>query len=135
HHHHRHLVFLVEGIGTVKATFLHEGIQDNRVVLETLASHGVNMGAEPEATSGEKVLGGLSVCVTGSVKSAPSLASLSRTGVQELIEANGGKAASSVSASTSLLVCGEPGSSKWQKATDLGIRIVTPVEFAEMLSL
>lgn len=52
---------------------------------------------------------------------------------QELIESNGGRAAGSVSKATSLLVCGEEGSAKWNKAKELGIRVVTPDEFAQML--
>jgi DNA ligase (NAD+) len=39
----------------------------------------------------------------------------------------------SVSKNTSLLVCGEEGSSKYVKAESLGVRIVTPEEFAAML--
>ncbi|HEX9088692.1 MAG TPA: BRCT domain-containing protein [Arthrobacter sp.] len=39
-----------------------------------------------------------------------------------------------MSKSTSLLVCGEPGSAKWNKAQELGIKIVTPEEFAQMLA-
>ncbi len=39
----------------------------------------------------------------------------------------------SVGASTSILVCGEPGSSKYKKAEERGIPIVTPTEFADRL--
>lgn len=50
-------------------------------------------------------------------------------------EAHGGKASGSVAKSTSLLVCGEEGSSKWVKAKNVGVSIVTPGEFAGMLGL
>ena len=131
----------VEGIGENKARSIYDGLKANADVLDRLAAAGVNMGTPPA----EKVEGAkppklttptgapMSVVVTGSVKGAPSLASLSRTGVQELIEANGGKASGSVSKTTSLLVCGEEGSSKWNRAKELGIKIVTPEEFAQML--
>jgi DNA ligase (NAD+) len=64
-----------------------------------------------------------------------ALASYGRAQMNELIERFGGKASASVSKNTGLLVCGEVGSSKWQKATDLGVRIVTPEEFAAELGL
>lgn len=125
----------VEGIAGVKASHIHAGILTNTQVLARMSAAGVNMGAEAEESDAELALAGFTVCVTGSVKAAPALASLTRTGVQELIEAHGGKASGSVSKTTTLLVCGEPGSSKWVKATDLGIRIITPVEFADLLGL
>lgn len=55
---------------------------------------------------------------------------LSRTEVNELIERAGGRASSSVSAKTSLLVAGEKAGSKRAKAEKLGVEIVTPEEFA-----
>lgn len=130
----------VEGIGENKARAIYDGLKANADVIERLARAGVNMGREMAAPvegakSPKLAKAGkpLSVVVTGSVKGAPTLASLSRSGVQELIEANGGKASGSVSKTTDLLVCSEEGSSKWVKAKELGIRIVTPEEFAKML--
>ena len=123
----------VEGIGGKKAEVIHAELAKNAPVIERLRAAGVNMGAKEAA--GGTALAGMTVVVTGSVKSAPGLASLSRSGVQELIEAHGGKASGSVSKSTTLLVCGEPGSSKYVKAQDLGVRIVSPSEFAGMVGL
>lgn len=123
----------VEGIGEKKAEVIHAELAKNAPVIERLRAAGVNMGAKKAA--GGTALAGQTVVVTGSVKSAPALAKLSRSGVQELIEAHGGKASSSVSKSTTLLVCGEPGSSKYVKAQDLGVPIVSPSEFAAMLGL
>ena len=123
----------VEGIGEKKAEVIHAELAKNAPVIERLRAAGVNMGAAKAA--GGTALAGQTVVVTGSVKSAPALAKLSRSGVQELIEAHGGKASGSVSKSTSLLVCGEPGSSKFVKAQDLGVPIVSPTEFAGMLGL
>jgi DNA ligase (NAD+) len=131
----------VEGIGQKKAEVIHEQLKKNEPVIAKLRTAGVNMGApKPKPAAGAK---GpklakpdgqpLSVVVTGSVKGEPTLASLSRTGVQELIEANGGKASGSVSKTTDLLVCGEEGSTKWNRAKELGIKIITPEKFAEGL--
>lgn len=130
----------VEGIGQKKAEVIHEQLKKNEPVIAKLRAAGVNMGApKPKPAAGAagpklaKAGKPLNVVVTGSVKGAPTLASLSRSGVQELIEANGGKASGSVSKSTDLLVCGEIGSAKWTKAQELGIKTVTPEEFAKML--
>lgn len=124
----------VEGIGDKKAEVIHAELKKNAPVIEKLRAAGVNMGAPKDKSSGSQALAGMAVCVTGSVKGSP-LGNLSRGQVQELIEAHGGRAASSVSKSTSLLVCGETGSSKWNRAQELGVRIVTPSEFASMLGM
>lgn len=75
-----------------------------------------------------KPLDGMTVVVSGSVPG------YSRTTVAELIEAKGGRASSSVSATTSLLVSEPSTSSKYVKAEKLGVRIVTPAEFLEMIA-
>jgi DNA ligase (NAD+) len=72
------------------------------------------------------------VVVTGAMTGP--LASLSRNEVNELIERAGGKASSSVSAKTSMLVAGEKAGSKRAKAETLGVRIVSPEEFAAEVS-
>jgi DNA ligase (NAD+) len=125
----------VEGVGPERARLFHEGFQRNRPVIEKMRAAGVNMGDEPvaddSADTKAKHLAGMKIVVTGAM-SGP-LAALNRTEVAELIEANGGQASGSVSKTTDLLVCGEPGSSKFVKAEALGVRIVTPTEFAEMV--
>ena len=141
----------VEGIGEKKAEVIHEQLKKNEPVIAKLRAAGVNMGApKPQPAAGAagpklaKAGKPLNVVVTGSVKGEPTLASLSRSGVQELIEANGGKASGSVSKTTDILVCGEEGSTKWTAAQKLRqeqivagnpnpIRIITPQRFAEGL--
>ncbi|MFI7049022.1 BRCT domain-containing protein [Streptosporangium sandarakinum] len=76
-------------------------------------------------------LAGRSVVVTGAMTGP--LAALSRNQVNELIERAGGKASSGLSAKTSLLVAGEKTGSKRTKAESLGVEIVTPDAFAEMV--
>ncbi|MCC3301519.1 NAD-dependent DNA ligase LigA [Arthrobacter sp. zg-Y895] len=130
----------VEGIGKAKAEVIHAALKDNGPVIDRLAAAGVNMGtpvsapmkAAKAATLVTPEGEAMNVVITGSLKGS-ALGSLTRAGAQELIEANGGRAAGSVSKTTSLLVCAEPGSSKFLRAQELGIRIVTPDEFAEML--
>lgn len=69
----------------------------------------------------------MTVVVSGSVPG------YSRTTVAEAIEAAGGKASSSVSAGTSMLVSDPSTSSKYVKATQLGVRILTPAQFLDLL--
>ncbi len=61
-----------------------------------------------------------------------ALAGMSRNDVNELIERLGGRASSSVSAKTSLLVADDPdsGTGKAKKAIELGVPVVSPNEFA-----
>lgn len=117
----------VDGVGEKKAALIREGLDEceSTGILDRLAAHGVNTGSETTADENAPApLAGHTVVVTGKV------ATLSRTEVQERIEALGGKASSSVSKSTTLLVADpDAASSKATKARDLGVRIISPVEF------
>ncbi|WP_018658353.1 NAD-dependent DNA ligase LigA [Actinomadura flavalba] len=144
----------VEGVGPERAALLTAEIADLDALIGRLAAAGLTMtepgtvprsarlaaeaeaaeaAAEPgEATPAEAdadlPLAGLSVVVTGSMTGP--LAALTRNEVNELVERAGGRAASSVSARTSLLVAGEKAGSKRTKAESLDVEIVTPEEFA-----
>ena len=119
----------VDGIGEHKATVIRAGLDglDERGVFERLAAAGVNQGTVATSAATDLPLAGLTVVVSGSVPG------LTRTEIAEVIEANGGKASSSVSKATSLLVSEPSASSKYVKAVDLGVRIVTPVKFLAMI--
>lgn len=56
-----------------------------------------------------------------------------RSEAEELVERYGGRASSSVSKKTTCVVAGENAGSKLNKARELGIRIITEREFAEMV--
>ncbi len=122
----------IEKLGDIKAAFIVNGLVKHSSVIDQLVKAGVNMGAATITDSGNLPLAGMTVVVTGAMTG--ELAELNRTQMQELIESKGGKASGSVSKATSLLVCGEVGSSKYVKAESLGVRIVTPEEFAGMLA-
>ena len=120
----------VDGVGPIRAAAIREGLDDleARGVLGRLAAAGVHTGTAPDPEDTVALpLAGMTVVVSGAVPG------YSRTTVAELVEANGGKASSSVSSATSLLVSEPSTSSKYVKATDLGVRIVTPAEFLEMV--
>ncbi|MFG2089062.1 MULTISPECIES: NAD-dependent DNA ligase LigA [unclassified Spirillospora] len=127
----------VEGVGPERATVLVAEIAELAPLIDKLVAAGVTMtepGAAAPDEAGEEAgapglpLSGLSVVATGAM-SGP-LGGLSRNEVNELIERAGGRASSSVSARTSLLVAGGKAGSKKDKAEKLGVEIVTPEEFA-----
>ncbi|TDD79486.1 NAD-dependent DNA ligase LigA [Actinomadura rubrisoli] len=130
----------VDGVGPERAQALVAEIAELAPLIDKLSAAGVNMtepgatpppapGEEPAEEAGEALpLAGLSVVATGAM-SGP-LDGLSRNEVNELIERAGGRASSSVSAKTSLLVAGDKAGSKRAKAEKLDIEIITPEEFA-----
>lgn len=70
------------------------------------------------------------ICVTG------KLERFTRDGINEKIASLGAKAVSSVSVKTDFLVCNsKSNSSKYKKAVELGIKIITEDEFVNMIDL
>ena len=63
------------------------------------------------------------------VETPGTLPTLTRAQAEELIRKNGGKAASSVSKKTSVVLAGESAGSKLEKARMLGVRIMDEAEF------
>ncbi|MEU7744480.1 NAD-dependent DNA ligase LigA [Nonomuraea sp. NPDC049158] len=135
----------VEGMGPEKAPVVVAELIELAPLIDKLGKAGVSMtepGATPPAegeasaaegaASAELPLASMSVVVTGTMTGP--LAELTRNEVNELVERAGGKSSSSVSARTSLLVAGEKAGSKRAKAEQLGVRIVTPEEFAELVA-
>lgn len=105
--------------------YLHE--QGGCDMLKDLAELGVKTEYGAEAAPVDGPLAGKTVVVTG------TLASLSRKEAQAAIAAAGGRATSSVSASTDFLVAGENAGSKVSKARDLGVEIIDEAEFRKRL--
>lgn len=125
----------VEGIGegdSVRARRFVEGFRRNAAAIEKLRAAGVTMAAE-EVAGATNTLAGMKVVVSGGMTGA--LAAFGRNEMNELIEKHGGKSSGSVSSSTSLLVTSDASTSKGVKATELGVRIVTPEEFAAELGM
>ncbi|MFC9331555.1 NAD-dependent DNA ligase LigA [Kitasatospora sp. NPDC057015] len=132
---------VVDGVGPERARLVVDELADLGPVLDKLIAAQVGTTVTEPATpavgdAGEDAvagpLAGQSVVVTGSMTG--DLASLSRNEMNELIERAGGKASSSVSKRTALLVAGEKAGSKRAKAEDLGIQILTPEEFAALVT-
>jgi DNA ligase (NAD+) len=98
----------------------------NQATIARLKAVGVNT-VEAESSGGLKPLAEKTFVLTG------TLESLTRNEASEKIEALGGKVSNSVSKKTDYVVAGfEPGS-KYDKAIQLGVTILTEEEFRNML--
>ena len=120
----------VNDIGEVVAesivSFLAE--PENKAEIARLKEAGLQFsfsGAERAPSS--DILAGKSIVISGTY-------SISRDEMKALIEANGGKASSSVSSKTAFILAGEkPGPEKIRKAEELGIELVSEAAFYEMI--
>jgi DNA ligase (NAD+) len=100
--------------------------KENRRLLEKLKRHGIDPKVSGRKTGGP--LAGKTIVVTG------ELASMSRDEAEELVRSLGGKAASSVSKATDLLVVGEkPGGTKMRAAEKHGTKIIGEAEFLKLV--
>lgn len=86
---------------------------------------GVNI-VYDNAMGGEKFKG-LKFVLTG------TLENFSRLDAQKLIENEGGECSSSVSKNTDYVLAGENAGSKLDKATALGVKVISEQQFLEML--
>ena len=82
---------------------------------------------DPDKAQVSTVLTGKSVVVTG------TLVRYQREQIQELIAQLGGRASSSVSKKTDYLVAGEKAGSKLEKAQQLGVQILSELEFEQLI--
>jgi DNA ligase, NAD-dependent len=121
----------VEGIGPVLAASIVEwfAVDWHRAIVEKWKAAGCRMADEPVADHGlEQTLAGWTVVVTGTIPG------YSRDGATEAILARGGKASSSVSARTNVVVAGEGAGSKLDKAVSLGVPVLAADRFEALLS-
>ena len=86
---------------------------------------------QEEVNAGEQIFENMTFVITGSVEHFSN-----RNEVKEVIESKGGKVTGSVTAKTNYLINNDvtSTSSKNKKAKELGIPIITEVEFLEMLN-
>ncbi len=127
----------VEGVGPVIASSVVRWFASdvNRSVVERLGMAGVNL-TEPSGGGGDgggasdlpQTLEGRSVVVTG------TLEGMTREEAEAAVAARGGKSPGTVSKKTYAVVVGDaPGGSKVTKAEQLGIPLVTAVDFGALL--
>ena len=119
----------VDGVGPVVAQALHDWFQDprHRDIVERIRAGGARV-ADEGADEGPRPLEGVTVVVTG------TLASYSRDGATEAVQALGGKVTGSVSKKTDFVVVGsDPGASKYEKAVKLGVPMLDDAGLTALL--
>ncbi len=100
---------------------------DSNEIVGRLKRHNLRFEIVESKPQSDK-LNGLSIIASG------KLQNFSREEIKKVIEDNGGKAVSSISKNTNYLLAGENiGPNKLEKATKLGIPIISESEFMEMI--
>jgi len=124
------LLCTIHGVGTEVAESVTEffSVEANRTAVQSL----MDVGVVPEATGGAPkgtALAGKAIVVTG------TLTTMSRDQLQALIRDQGGRATSSISKKTDLLVVGEAAGSKLTKAQKLGVETISEQDFLRRLGV
>ena len=116
------------GIGPTIAASVRKFFDDesNRRILDDLGRLGVDLTERTATADGPKPLAGKSLVITG------TLASLSREGARELVEALGGRVTSSVTRKTDYVVVGEAPGGKADDARRLGVTVLDEAAFLDL---
>ena len=121
----------IPGIGPQIAESVSTFFAQNRILIEKLKAAGLRCFTE-EVVKAPKILedtffSGKIFVVTG------TLTDMTRTEASTQIKARGGKVTSSVTGKTDYLIAGEGAGSKYDKAVELEVPILTPEDFLEHL--
>ena len=117
----------LDDFGNVMANNIEEYLQSHIADVEILADEMHFIKPEKNVIS-ESVFSGKNVCVTG------KLISFTRDSINEKLISLGAKPVGSVSKTTDYLICNEASSSsKYKKAAELGITVITEDEFIKMI--
>lgn len=117
----------VQDVGGIVAQSIHDWFREkrNQELVERLRSAGV-LFSNPKIEQASDKLAGTTWVITGSL-------SQPREEIADLIRANGGKVSGSVSAKTNYLLAGEDAGSKMEKATKLGVKMISEADFRAMI--
>lgn len=117
----------IEGIGPIIGNSVHTWFaqKENRALLSRLEKH---LKVQKVVAPSKGPLTGQTVVITG------TLPTLSREEAEARVRKTGGKVASTVSTKTSFVVAGENPGSKFDKAKQLGVSVITEAEFLKKLS-
>jgi DNA ligase (NAD+) len=118
----------LEGVGPNLAESIVEWFQleNNQQILRQFKELGLWPVESTRKPEGRLPLTGLTFVVTG------TLEGFSREGISEFIRTNGGKVSESVSSKTSYLVLGANPGSKYDKARQLGVPIISEQQLREL---
>ncbi|MFP4478184.1 MAG: NAD-dependent DNA ligase LigA [Candidatus Izemoplasmatales bacterium] len=116
-----------EAIANSVIEYFHN--EENLYLIKELQSLGLNAEYKDTSVDKETVFTNKTVVLTG------SLEDFSRKEAKKIIEDLGGTVTSSVSKNTDYVLAGDQPGSKYDKAKDLGIHILSETEFKDMIDL
>ena len=118
----------IEEVGDITANNIYNFFKQEQTIdlINKLKLAGVNMNYLKEEISEERFLGKVFV-LTG------ILEKYTREQASEIIENFGGKTSSSVSKKTTYLLAGEEAGSKLKKANELGVQVISELDFENMI--
>jgi DNA ligase (NAD+) len=119
-------LLLVPEIGPKVATSIREWTSNKKLVKEVHEMLKLGVEITNPVRSTEGALSGMSFLITGTLP-------VKRDDAKDVIEKNGGKILSSVSSKLSYLVVGDDPGSKVDKATTLGVKIISWEDLQKML--
>jgi DNA ligase (NAD+) len=119
----------VDGVGPTIADAVVEWFADprHRDIVERIRAGGARL-ADDSGEAGPQPLAGVTVVITG------TLATYSRDGAIEAVQARGGKVSGSVSKKTTFCVVGDNPASKFDKAVALGVPVLDDAGLAVLLA-
>ena len=119
----------IEGFGEISAKDVVDFFSqpESKILLERLEAAGVNMKSKAADQAVGNRFAGQTFVLTG------TLSTLSRDQASQRIQAHGGRVSSSVSKKTTYLLAGEEAGSKLAAAQNLGVKILSEVDFLKML--
>ena len=119
----------IKGIGEKSAESLNQWFLDveNIKLLEKMQTAGVNIAVETRHASSGGKLQGKTFVLTGEAKN------FTRDALKDMIRKAGGDISSAVSKKTDFVIAGEKPGSKYQKAQELGVKIMDEDGFMEMM--
>ena len=120
-------ILQIDGFGAIMAKCVVDffALPASRELIERFRESGVNLKSTAEVIDDR--FAGQTFVLTG------SLSRFTRKEASEMIEARGGKTASSVSKKTTYVLAGDDAGSKLQKANELGITVLSEEEFLSMI--
>ena len=119
----------INGIGPKVAESIYEYFhnKENLKLVDDLLKIGIKIKDAKNTDENSEKLSRLSFVLTG------TLQELSRDRAKEKIRALGGSVSSSISQNTDYLISGKNSGSKFEKAKELGVKIINEKEFLEMI--
>lgn len=118
-------LILLKDFGAIMANSVLEYLQENKGLIKELQNLGVN--PKEEVSDLPLIFLNQKIVVTG------RLELFSRGEITEVIESRGGQVTSAVSKNTDFVVVGENPGSKYTKAQELKIKVLTEKEFLELI--